>query len=30
LKLTATAGEKGYMASAFGEVPLLIAVKPAA
>jgi SAM-dependent methyltransferase len=30
LKLTATAGEKGYMASAFGDVPLLIAVKPLA
>jgi ubiquinone/menaquinone biosynthesis C-methylase UbiE len=30
LKQTATAGEKGYMASAFGDVPLLIAVKPVA
>ncbi len=29
LKHEATAGEKGYMASAFGDVPLLIAVKPA-
>jgi SAM-dependent methyltransferase len=29
LKHEATAGEKGYMASAFGDVPLLIAIKPA-
>jgi SAM-dependent methyltransferase len=29
LKMTAKAGEKGYMASSFGAVPLLIAVKPA-